>query len=626
MTSTKTARWLIFVLASVLPFLGGATSGAVIGVTRCGGIIPIDSQYTFDPVWSLSPFHSRVSKLSGDSLAFEKRHASVQLRQEVTMLSGVNFNSATVFEIVPGGISDAGASQASSEDKLCSVSLDPLAGAMSGVVSRSARLTFLDVDRPTNGACSSALNVSLRPRRGDVMTFYFPRGGFAASQSVGFATTPGDTWPMTVTFNSDCAVQFLLLLDRYGAIGRWYVWIPTTVYTGAVVALLLPVVLFRPRLPVHLAGVCLFLVFLGFLGSCIALVLELFQWQSAVGRMFPFPDSVTLYCCLCVLYALLLVPVLHRQGDNVVLFMGATRLFVFGLNCALCVGYWTMGYVVLGSLAAFQFLVTNVVITYYYAYVSVHLRRSMKGTSSLPHFSHNFAYLWCAPITPFACCALMYYDLYLLGRRGVGQGVEVTRVRAVIRVYNAQMSLPLLFLQNVYGVALLATVCAYHMPLVVLLFAALLFCIVHAIYVVGQYTREWSRWRRRGGCLGLCGSISLSEVMAQLLFMDHDEGESRQIPHGSSQAASLSPHTAQRLQEPGQYERDVAAYQAEDSASSSSLESDVFFPPPPPRRIAGESDERPLSQRPPGQFAVFTTPPRQSTSSAPEFWPSSVER
>ncbi|CAM66442.1 conserved hypothetical protein [Leishmania infantum JPCM5] len=492
---------------------------------------------------------------------------------------------------------------------------------MDGVVSRGARLTFLNADPTESEACSSALNVSLQPHQGNATWVYFARAKLAHSNSITLVSASGVTWPMTLTFSSECAIQLILLLNRYGAIDRWFVWIPTTAYTGAVVVILLPVVLLRSRLPIHLAGVCLFLVFLGFFGSCIGLVVELLQWQSAVGRLYPFPDSVTLYCCLCLLYTLLFVPVLYRQGNNTILFMGVTRLLIFGLNCALCVGYWIMGFVVLGSLAVLQYLVTNFILTYYYAYVSVYLRRAVKGTSSLPKFSNNFVYLWCAPVTPFACCALMYYDLYLLTHSNVERDPVAARMQDVVRIYNAQLSLPLLFVQNVYGVALLATACAYHMPFFTLLFVALLLWIVHSIYVVEQCTKEWARWHRRGRSLGFCGCLSISTAMTALLSLDYEANASR--------TASLSPHSVRQAPQSNQHQRGIAAYQTGEALYTPSEENDsseVVSPPSPSSYHSGDNHLSTSQRRPASNPAGSTTLPTERINDVLEFWPNSVER
>ncbi|KAL0511747.1 LOW QUALITY PROTEIN: hypothetical protein Q4I30_001958 [Leishmania utingensis] len=167
-----------------------------------------------------------------------------------------------------------------------------------------------------------------------------------------------------------------------------------------------------------------------------------------------------------------------------------------------------MGYVVLGSSAILQYLNANFILTYYYAYVSVYLRRAVKETSSLPTFSNTFVYLWCAPVTLFACCTLMYYELYLLTDRNVKRDAVAVRMQDVVRLYNAQMSFPFFFFFRMY-MGSPFTACAYHIPFVTLLFVALLW-IVHIIYVVEQYMREWAHWHRRGSSLGLCGCISLS--------------------------------------------------------------------------------------------------------------------
>ncbi|KAG5484009.1 hypothetical protein LSCM1_05861 [Leishmania martiniquensis] len=626
--ATSTPRLLLTVGGAVL-LLCSAVSAVRVGVTKCGGTIPIDSLYLLDPVWSTSPSRSLIERLSNGSLIFEKRYASAELREQIVMESGADLNAMTIFEVIPAAGESRSASGSLSASGQCIVSLDPLAAAMDGVVSRGARITFLNADPAKIKTCPSVLNVSLQPRQGNATSVYFARDNPTHSNSITLVSASDVTWPLTLTFSSECTLQLILLLNRYGAIDRWYVWIPMTAYTGVVVALLLSVVLLRLRLRAHVASFCLFLVFLGFFGSCVGLVVEVLQWQSSVARLYPFPDSVTLYCCLCVLYILLFIPVLYHKGNITILSMGVTRLIVFGLNCALCIGYWIMGYVILGSLAVLQFLITNFILTYYYAYVSVYLRRTMKGTSSLPKFSGSFVYLWCAPVTPFACCALMYYDLYLLTHSNAEGDAATNRLRYVVRVYSTQLSVPLLFFQNVYGVALLATASAYHTPLVTLLFAALLLCIVHAIFVVEQYTREWVRWRRLGSSFGFCGWISLSAVMKALLSPNYEAKVPQCALRNASPADSLSPLNAQRAPPPNQFEGGIVAYQTGEALFTPSTESDgteVVFPPPPSSQHWGDNHGPTYQGLPTSSLAGITTPPIRDIEDGMEYWPNSVER
>jgi hypothetical protein len=552
-------------------------------------------------------------------MSFEQQSVSGELKRRLVSESGLNTGSVVLFEVSPTTLANPGVSESLEVTGMCSATLDPLKGGMTGLISQSARFSIVRVNGANGTACTLPLNVSLvSESTNSTTTLSFDDVSAVFSKSVVFGVGNDVTWPVTVSFRSECAIQFILLVDRYGAINPWFVWIPTTVYTAIVVVLFLPTVVLRPQLPVHLAGLYLFLVFFGFLGSCIGLVVELLQWQSAVGRMFPFPPAVTLYSCLCVLYVLMFLPPLYRQGNNTVLFMGAARLFTYGLNCALCVGYWIAGYIVLGSLAVFQLLATNFILTWYYAYVTVHLRRAVRGTSSLPKFSNSFVYLWCVPVTPFACCALMYYDLYLLAQRDVKKDVSAIRMRDVVRVYNAQMSFPLLFFQSVYGVALLATATAFHMPFVVLLFVALLLWVVHVVYVIEQYCNEWTRWRHRGVSFAACGAISLSAVMKSLLFSDVGEtGSPSPSIRAHSQEVGPSPVSVRRRGHRSQYEEDIAEYRNNQATSSTASDDDGGYESPqqhrPPRQV-------------PDQSAAFSTPSRRTVNDALEYWPSSVER
>ncbi|EPY20616.1 hypothetical protein STCU_08914 [Strigomonas culicis] len=402
----------------------------------------------------------------------------------------------------------------------CAVTFNPLSAAMASVIATEMRVTLLQVVNST-GLCPSPTVLQLyktAPIASLQATQPAGSGSSVFSPSLTFSTEGDDaSFPIYATFNPNCRLQVLLLLNRQGDIKKWYVWIPTTVYTSVVTALVIPLFFFQTTIPPGLCGLLIFLIFLGFFGSCIGLVMELLLWQSSLGRMFPLPPSVTLYCCLPILYMLYMFSLLFRASNSgTLIFMAMLRLFVYGINCALCVGYWVAGYVVLGSLSIAQFFVTNAILTGYFAYVSVRFNQSPVGRIAI---GQSFALLWCVPVTPFACCALAFYDLYALSR-GEAYREGGLRIRDVVRVYNLQMSIPLFFFQNVCGIALLATATAYHMPLVVLLFPSLFLWGLHTIYVIDQYMRECRRWRQRGigtgrGCYAWY--LSLSAVMDYLL-------------------------------------------------------------------------------------------------------------
>lgn len=527
----KTARCLVLVVASVLLAVT-VTTAVHVGRLPCGGTIPVDSQFLLDPTWSLTAYRDAIQTGSGVGLTVSSEPLSSSLKQVIEAESGMNPSSVIVFTLQP----EAGASNST-----CVFYADPLRAAMAGTIARSARFVVLQAQSSANGVCVFPLTVSLSPNSppgtsSSNLTIDIQVSGqevplFSPSVSFGVDSMP---WPVVVNFSTDCEVSVLLLVNREGDIRPWYVWIPTTVFTAVVTVLLLPTVLARSRLPAPVVGIFIMVVFLGFFGCCVGLVIELLSWQSALGRMFPFPASVTLYCCLTVLYILYFIPLVYRSGHNSVLLMGVLRLLVYGLNCALCVGFWVAGYVVLGSLALFQYVVTNGILTWYFAWVSVRLQRPMTRGGSDPTLPNAFVYLWFAPFTPFAPCALLYFDLYCMTSKKVRMHSE-RRIRDVIYLYNAQMSLPLLLFQNVYGVAVLAAATAFHMPLIIVLFVALFMWGIHAVYTIEQYAREQRRWKRRGlvrSGIG-CGLVSVDDALDYLLEDSSNAPGRRQKPsHG----------------------------------------------------------------------------------------------
>lgn len=615
------STYVVLLYVFLVTWRPSAVAGVRVGAAVCNTTIPIPSQYILDPAWSLAAYQNRAEEYSDGGLSFDEVSVSDSVKQRIVMESGMRVGSVVLFETAP-----------STQDLVgqpCSLLLDPLKAAMDGVVSNGAHLTLLQVTNSSIGVCSFPISISLtevasnstvKIRVEELANLFSPSMGIAMG---------GLNWPLRFTSDSNCTIRFMLLVNQYGALDPWYVWIPTTVYSAFVTILLLPAVFFRRQLPSGLLGIFLFLVFFGFFGSCIGLAVEILQWQSVMGTIFPFPGSVTLYCCLAILYTLYFIPLIYQQECGSVLFMGVLRLLVYGINCALCVCYWIAGYIILGSLALLQFLVTNIIVTYYYAYVTVHMRRRTGSSTLAPKFSGNFVYLWCAPITPFACCALMYYDVYLLSRQEVCKSLAVDRVRDIIRVYNTQMSIPLLFFQNIFGTALLAAATAFHMPFLILLFASLFLGGLHLIHTVIQYLREWRRWRS-AGVLGdsVFSSLSLSPVMTAL-FSQHCSSES--MTFFPSNAPPSEVYTSPRQHSLRRTEVDVqeggaAAYRAssmQSQYSQSSEGSRIVFPPFPvtqyPRSRGGGSYGNSADD-------AFATPLRHSASDALEFWPDSVER
>lgn len=517
-------RFAAFVALTALFSLILPVEGVFHASLTCGSTIPIDSQFIFDPVWSLSPYRNMIRRASGSDMEVRKGSVSGSVRSIVESESGMNPNSVTLFLLNPSPLDAPSDSSEVSDSDNCSVFIDPLRAAMAGARSKAARIVFVSIANAEGGTCTSPVNITVMlagKHRSILLQNTESSTDLFVSQSISLGADRSDVqWPVTITFPFSCQMTLLLLANREGRIDRWYVWIPTTVYTGVVTALMIPAVFVPSKMPTGLVSFDIFIVFLGYLSSCVGLIIELINWQSSLGRMFPFPSSVTLYVCLCALYALYMVPLVYRAGHYRIMLTGVLRLLVYGLNCALCVGYWICGYPILGSLALFQYLATNFILTFYYARVSVHLRKASHEEGQLK-FAHVFTYMWFAPVTPFAACALMYSDLYMISRHGAVRMPSDARLRDVVYVYNAQMSIPLLFFQNIYGVALIAAATAFHMPFIVVLFFALWLFSLHFIYTLDVYVREYHRWRNRGAAsmsrYTCCGWITLTPIMNFLL-------------------------------------------------------------------------------------------------------------
>ncbi|EPY36951.1 hypothetical protein AGDE_06660 [Angomonas deanei] len=510
---------LVLFCSAVLP----TASALHVGSVPCGGIVPIDSQFLLDPLWTISPYMNRVLQESNNTLTITRVDSfSKELKTIIRSESGMEPDSVVVFTLGAGNAVESGTA--------CSVELSPLAAAADGVTATAGRIVLLRTD----SSCPMPLQVNLTSELMSVTSHLSTSsaGVQVIPPSLSFSTNTVQ-FPLTVDFPSSCQIQILLLLNKEGSIEWWYTWIPATVYSAAVTALILPTLFLGKRLHPTVTALLLAVLYVGFLGACIGLIVHLEQWQSTLGRMFPFPRAVTLYCCLPLLYVAYMVILLLRCGRHKsTLFIGLLRLLVYGVNCALCVGYWIAGYVLLGSLSVFQYFATNVVLTLYFVYLVVKFNRPPRkvretgvvqgGGLRQIRIPTSLSVLWFTPLTPFASCFLFYLDLYLLSG-SVASSDGGLRIEDLVRIYNLQLSIPLLFFQNIYGIALLATATAYHMPFVVVLFPSLFLWGLHLIYSVEQYVNEWRRWRERGvGVAAAAGGVSREEGQFEYLTRKGD--------------------------------------------------------------------------------------------------------
>lgn len=682
---------LLFVVAATSPLTGEC---AYVATLPCGGTVPIDSQFIFDPIWSLSPYRDRIRRASGVDMTVTKGPLPRAIHNVVKSETGMDPNAVTVFRLAPrlrdeesttSGSESEGSSSLSSAtgSDECTVFLDPLRAALAGIRSTAARLVFLEITDSNTGYGSCAASVAMSVALGSTTSsLTLSRASLNSPLVQGISLGGGGSssnnavdWPATITFPSACQIQLLFLTDRHGRIDTWYTWIPTTVYTAVVTALILPTLLVRKEMPTGLIALDIQLVFLGYFGACVGLIVELICWQSSLGRMFPFPSAVTLYTCLSVLYALYFLPLVYRRrGHYRILLLGVLRLLVYGLNCALCVGYWISGYVLLGSLALFQYVVTNAVVTFYFARLTVQLRNVTLERGPV-RFAHAFTYLWFVPATPFAVCALMYSELYMLTNVGAAKSPDGARVRDVVRVYNAQMTIPLLVFQNVFGVCLVAVATAFHMPFSIALFIAVWAFSLHFILSCDAYVRECRRWGERGivslSSFTLCDWIWLTPMMDVLLqrsnanthierkggnvdldeLAPHGGGEIRRntnnaaSPSWSADGFSASAlETSDRHRQPSlfnqpyqqQMRRSVGYGDALDQGSNVRSGSDrgpVYFPPMPQPNVdqARASQQRAGDDSPSGggsgyDEAATPTNQRAGNSADLQFWPTSVEK
>ncbi|KAH9600157.1 hypothetical protein LSM04_004999 [Trypanosoma melophagium] len=456
-----------------------------VGYTTCGTTIPIDSQWVTAPAWSLQRMSfgklSRYNNIVDTEMLLARLPVSDAVADLLRSEAGMNLNSVIVFELNP--------ERYVMDD--CRFFWNPLRAGLDGVEATAARILAFD-SRGTTESCSNTSGVEIITSSIETSQF-IPIGTVGGlAHSLSFSSREIQ-WPITFRVPPNCAVHMLLLVDRQGSIHHWYVWIPATAYTGVTLLLVLIMTVYPRHIPIEVTVIVMFFTFLGYVGSCVGLVVEVVAWQSAIGRMFPFPDAVTLYCCLSVFYLILLALPLVRRPHRGILFHAMLRFAVYGANCALCCGYWIAGYIVLGTLSLLQFVLSNLVLTMAYSYFVLVLERA--GVRA-EYFSSAAGLLWFAPITPFAPCALIYCDLYVIEENSRSNPYIASIVTEAVILYNALTSFPFVFIQNVWGIALLVAATTYHMPFAILLFVLLLFVIIHLVLSIQEYIRAYHKWSR----------------------------------------------------------------------------------------------------------------------------------
>ncbi|EKF38544.1 hypothetical protein MOQ_001248 [Trypanosoma cruzi marinkellei] len=541
-----------------------------VGRATCGTTITIDSHWVTGPMWSFTgpasgSFARRTSTVDS-ALIFGRAYMSEEMEFILNSEAGVGQNTVVVFEL----------NTILEPESECEFYWSPLKGAMYGTEITAARVMALGAG--AESSCPVPFEVEVSLLYDEEVSHFLRVDPFKGTTNAVSFSTKDMKWPVIFRVPEKCEVYLLLLTNRQGSIHRWYVWIPATVFTAFALLLFTMVMLFPRDLPCVTTAIVMTFFFVGYLGSCIGLVMEILSWQSGLGVMFPFPDAVTLYCCLPIFYLLFSVLVLLRHLYRGILIHALLRLAVYGLNCALCCGYWVAGDVLLGSLTLLQFLLSNMFLSATYSYFAVILERSNFPVEPFPN---AIGFLWFAPLTPFAPCLLMYYNLYMMKECGRTNVSVASVVKGTVMMYDTLTSFPLLFLQNIWGIALLATAAAYHMPFLVLLFAALLLFTVHFILSVKQYVKLRRRWIQLGDIRGGKGQFSfLCDWCTLWSSLEHCVcGALRQTPTGPEDRRGCYPMAAVSGDRQDGSSCRVSAWQAQgtngDEALYSSLSTDM---------------------------------------------------
>lgn len=455
-----------------------ASHGAVLRLisASCGARIPTDSVAPWESEWALQDLMEWRNTTSTAGLSFSNTlDVPGALLTAMERATGTTGKHLTIFSIVGNPFA------------ACSVTWEPREALFLDTVITAVSIAVLPAGY---SSCSlRVLSSGTPPLNRTVSQIVNPATDTSTAMEQTILFAEGMQWPLVFSVGAGCTVNVLLAINREVPLDEWWSWIPTAVYSGVVMPIAVVSAFSRRRVSASSFSLMLGLVFVGYLGCSIGLMVSLSGWQVTVGRFFPFPDSVTFYICMWLGYAVLLPGLLLQHSCRDMLLNAVFRAELYGIVVAHVVSYWTSGFVAVGSVGIALLLLTNAFLIFSYS-------RFVALLSSAKEMEEEFRSMpmsWLAPFSPFVPPVLMYADLFFAHHTPNKQLNMCLREAAAL--FNIQTAIPFAVFFVGGGAALLVASTTRQATLLVALFQYLLLAGWYVMWSLLQLLQARRQWR-----------------------------------------------------------------------------------------------------------------------------------
>lgn len=461
--------------------------------TTCGGVIPLDSLYPIESYWSLRDLLDWRSgnDTSGVTAALTLGHSpdiAESVLGAMERLTGLSSPHVHIFQLDNlAGLSG------------CRVLWNPTDVLYISTIITSASVAILPYQGAGITCPLSVIATTTAAEGGGSTTVEFPvlsTAGALANITSSIQQTlivkEGLTWPVSFQLQGGamCSAYVVIAANRQVSLDDWWSWIPAVVYSAVV----LPIALFSAfshrKMGASTFAFMIGVVYIGYVGVSVGVMITIAGWQVSIGRMFPFPSSVTLYVALWAVYALVLPLLLFRHPCREMLANALVRSLIYGFFVGQLVAYWVLGFVALASVGLAVLCVTNGVLVFFYAQFVTLLATAKEVRTEL----RNMPMAWLAPVTPFVPPVLLYADLFFTQHASPRLRIMDPRLQEAVVLFNLQTALPFILLFESAAIALLVAATVRQPTFLVPLFMLLMLAGWYTIWTVQQYFSARTAW------------------------------------------------------------------------------------------------------------------------------------
>lgn len=456
--------------------------------TTCGGLLPLDSLYPIESYWSLRDLLDwRSTNATVDPIAsFLTLGHSPDIAESVLgaleRVTGLASSYVNIFQLDNlAGVTG------------CRVAWEPREVLFISTVISAASVAVIPyagagITCPLSVVASSSSGVIEFP----IITVAGPSQNITSSIQQTLIVRDGLTWPVSFELQGGamCSAYVVIAVNRQVSLSDWWSWIPAVVYSAVVIPIALFSAFSHRKMGASSFAFMIGVVYIGYVGVSVGLMITIAGWQVSIGRFFPFPSSVTLYVALWVVYALVLPLLLFRHPCRAMLANALGRSLVYGFFVAQMVSYWVLGFVAIGSVALAVVFITNGLLIFFYAQFVTLLATSKDVRAEMM----AMPMAWMAPVTPFIPPVLMYADLFFAHHASGSSRRMDPRLREAVILFNLQTALPFVAFLECGMVALLVAATVRQPTFLVPLFMTILLVGWFTTWTIQQYFTARSEW------------------------------------------------------------------------------------------------------------------------------------